>query len=393
MKFSICHTVFSTPGKLPPLRNELIMLSRESVATVVLQVDTAPAAGLEDDAYPGIVIRNLRIRLRGLSENQTNGWKILRYLEYTLRAFLVLLYQRADLIVAHDLSALLPAWCAAKLTGRKIVYNAHEIYGETNGITAPMQKIWRWLDRRLCPRIDRLVVPEENRARIYHEEYGAAQVPFLLPNYPLYKEAVPSRLLHESLNNQGLRPDFIVLYQGLFDEGRCLHSIIEAMPDVPEPVCLVLMGRGFDDYSVRLHRLRAELRLEQRVVFHPFVPYEQLHAYSCSADAGILLYRNDCRNNYYCAPNKLYEYGQAGLPVIASNFPGLRTLVEGNELGICVDPLAPKDIASAMKTLYADSNAAVRRDRILALAREKFHWEQEFPRLKSLYEELEKRSK
>jgi glycosyltransferase involved in cell wall biosynthesis len=161
------------------------------------------------------------------------------------------------------------------------------------------------------------------------------------------------------------------------------------MRDVPEPVCLVLMGRGFEEYTTRLSHLIGELRLQRRVFLHPYVPYHLLHEYSCSADIGILLYRNDCRNNYYCAPNKLYEYLQAGLPVITSAFPGLLPVVEALDIGRCVDPESPAEIAKAIRALCQDTEAATRKERILTLAREKFRWEREFPNILRLYETLE----
>jgi glycosyltransferase involved in cell wall biosynthesis len=49
--------------------------------------------------------------------------------------------------------------------------------------------------------------------------------------------------------------------------------------------------------------------------------------------------------NYIDAqPNKMFEYMSAGLPIITSNFPVWREIVEGNECGLCVDPLIQKPL-------------------------------------------------
>ena len=122
------------------------------------------------------------------------------------------------------------------------------------------------------------------------------------------------------------------------------------------------------------------------------MPYHELLPYTASADIGILLYRNDCRNNYYCAPNKLFEYMMMGLPMIAANYPGLLPLVEGEGVGLCVDPESPQAIAAAVNRLAADPD---RRERMrrngLRLAEERYNWDIESVPLLQLYGSLASR--
>jgi glycosyltransferase involved in cell wall biosynthesis len=79
----------------------------------------------------------------------------------------------------------------------------------------------------------------------------------------------------------------------------------------------------------------------------------------------------------------------AGIPVIASNFPLWREIIEGNNCGICVDPLNPQEISEAIQYLINHPEAAAEMGKNGSQAVEtKYNWEQEAQKLLSLYQEL-----
>jgi glycosyltransferase involved in cell wall biosynthesis len=145
------------------------------------------------------------------------------------------------------------------------------------------------------------------------------------------------------------------------------------------------MGGGFGKWADPA----GALARYDSVVVLPRVPYHELAPWTASADVGILLYRNDCRNNYYCAPNKLFEYMMMGLPVIAPRFPGMTKLVEGEGVGLCVDPQEPAQIAAAANRLAGDAGLRARmRANALRLSLERYNWQKEFEPLLGAYRAL-----
>ena len=85
----------------------------------------------------------------------------------------------------------------------------------------------------------------------------------------------------------------------------------------------------------------------------------------------------------------MFEYMAAGIPVIASNFPLWREIVEGNECGLTVDPLDPQAIADAIGFLITHSEHAAEMGRRGRRAVErKYNWDGEAKKLTDLYERL-----
>ena len=94
-------------------------------------------------------------------------------------------------------------------------------------------------------------------------------------------------------------------------------------------------------------------------------------------------------NHVDAQPNKMFEYMSSGLPVIASNFPLWREIVEGNHCGLCVDPLDPCSIAGAIDYIvsHPDEARAMGENGKRAVL-EKYNWEAEAAKLIAMYRSL-----
>jgi glycosyltransferase involved in cell wall biosynthesis len=88
-------------------------------------------------------------------------------------------------------------------------------------------------------------------------------------------------------------------------------------------------------------------------------------------------------------PTKLFEYMATGLPVIASNFPHWKEILEDNHCGLVVDPLNPKEIARAIEYLLDHPEEASRMgENGRQAVKDKYNWEEEGKKLLDLYERL-----
>lgn len=381
---------WDAPSALPPMVNHAVSLAAAGFAVEMICLAAYGAPARPDVLVPRLTTTRLHIRSRRLFQawfgpeahrGLTAIQYVVSYLEFLSKALVAAFRSRADVYEANDLPPLPATLIAARLRGRPVVYRAHELWSEANA-KVRFAGFWRFMERVLVPRCDYVVTPEENRSRIYEVELGARRPPLTVLNCPPYRPPLESDRLREDLARRQIRCSTIVLYQGLVDSMRCIEEVAEATRFFDDGVVLVIMGFGHGRFANPAQALAAF----ERIVVLPPVAYQDLLPYTASADIGILLYRNDCRNNYYCAPNKLFEYMMMGLPVIAPNYPGLVPLVEGEGVGVAVDPASPRAIAAAVNRLAADPEGRRRmRDIGLRLTRDRYNWAVESTPLLQLY--------
>jgi glycosyltransferase involved in cell wall biosynthesis len=150
---------------------------------------------------------------------------------------------------------------------------------------------------------------------------------------------------------------------------------------------MVVLGYGF-----LLEQIRAQARdlgLAERVHFLGPVAADEVVAYSASAAVGVSPLLASAPSYALSLPNKLFQYMAAGLPVVASDLPQVRDVVEGTAAGICVDTSRPSLIAQALRSILDDPAAAMRMGNAGREAvRRKYNWETAAGELLATYAEF-----
>ena len=155
----------------------------------------------------------------------------------------------------------------------------------------------------------------------------------------------------------------LVAYVGLINELRGCFNMIKAIEQVRKEVPntkLLLIGSTSDERFMRKALTFIKHRdLGDHVEFLGVIPYSKLHTYLSVCDVGLCTY-------LHVAPgagkrsSKLFLYMRAGLPVVASDLPGLREIVKETNCGILVDPRDVRQIADAIIRLLKDPEYARR---------------------------------
>ncbi|RMH68656.1 MAG: glycosyltransferase [Gemmatimonadetes bacterium] len=305
------------------------------------------------------------------------------YAEHALKLLHRLATLDMDVIHCHDLDTLLAGAIMAKLRGKKLIYDSHELFPEQGSLAnRPRErKIWGMLERLLIHLPDWIITVNDSLAEIMAERYHVE------PPTPIRN--IPDGQVRERTNRlrqkTGLSPAHkIVLYQGQMMPGRGLFTLIESILKLPDEYVLVLLGKG---------GLMPELR--RRAALHPpkirvldAVPFAELLSYTASADIGICLIENISTSYYYALPNKFFEYMMAGLPVIASNFPEFERIFKIFPFGVTVDPSDADAVAQAIRAIGENPAWQQELQTIARSATTVYNWQMEQKKLLDIYNRL-----
>jgi glycosyltransferase involved in cell wall biosynthesis len=297
---------------------------------------------------------------------------------------------RPALIHAHECDTLPIAMAIRAATRAKIVYDAHELYRDTTYARQLFLglNVKAWLESWAMRYCDAIIACNSFRAEIMHNEYGAPFLPAVVRNVPPYAPYEPTNLLRAFVGEQNPKVDKIVLYQGGLMPGRGMETCIQAVTHLADNVGLVFLGGGGEAYIETLRELARTEGVADRVFFHPKVPYDVLARYTSSADIGIVTYQNTCRNNYYCAPNKLYEYSAAGLPQVGSDLPPVEEFFDEFSTGTVFEEANAVSLAEAVNEILSDeAQFQTYRQNCLNAARV-MCWENESQNLLRVYRRL-----
>lgn len=286
-----------------------------------------------------------------------------------IRIFFYLLFlRRCDVVVANDLDTLLGAFLAAKIRGKKLVYDAHEFYtGYVFLRNKPFKRaIWGLVEKFLFPRVRWCMTVSLPIACTYQKLYRKPV--WVIENRPFY--AAPSK------------PTFSkrLIYQGNLHPGRGLEAVIESLRYVLDWE-LWIVGDGMIRPS--LEKLVENFCLQGRVRFWGRVPFEQLPSYTRQATLGIAADEPITQNYQYALPNKFFDYLQAGIPILTGPTALVRARVVEYHCGLVVEPWNPEQIAEVLRNLKP-SEYDVLVEGVIKAA-EIFTWERQLSKLEEFY--------
>lgn len=333
----------------------------------------ADGLGNEKDAHDAFDIHDIGRRPQGRLRRMTLG---------AFRMYRAIRRARPRIAHFHD-PELLPWAVLLHFYGIKVIYDMHEDLPKqllhkdylplviSRVLSVVMEKV-EVLAARMFDGL--IVVVPSMEARFKNDKL------VLIANFPRLSE-------FPSLSGQKNRPiPGRFVYVGGITTARGISEMTDAIGLVNDDrASLRLLGAFANDLLERGTRARGGWR---RVVFLGWSSRDTVIEELSRASAGLVLL-HPTPQYVISYPVKMFEYMAAGLPVIASDFPLWREIVESSGCGLLVDPRDPKAIAGAMQWIldHPEEAAAMGR-RGRASVEAHFNWEAESENLIAVYRRL-----
>lgn len=309
--------------------------------------------------------------------------RVRRILSSPLSVYRFLRSTPADSIIHFHDPELLPVALLLKTSKRFVIYDTHEDVPRQiltkHWIHPALRKVvsvlFEMLENYVAKRLDAVVCATPFIAKRFKQ---INKNTIDINNFPVLKE------FQLSDNRQSAPFARTICYIGGITRERGITELLASL-EILQDVTLIMCG-PFEskEYEDELMSMAGWDYVDYRGI----VGRDEVAKIMACSSVGVVTFLPGPNHND-SQPNKMFEYMSAGLPLLASNFPLWRQIVEGSQCGMCTDPSSPRDIASAITNLLADERMCRDMGDAGAKAvRAKFNWENESAKLLNLYEGL-----
>jgi glycosyltransferase involved in cell wall biosynthesis len=332
-----------------------------------------PPAYVNDEMRNPNIKYFFRIKLYTRNLPKNNFFWMIKYFEFFCRVFYSLVIQKPDLVFCHDLMPIIPCYLYSKFFFKKMIYDSHEIHRE---VLSPFKPVFFWtkIETYIINRISLTLITDHDRLDYMVKKAGVNKEKIK----PIFNLPYMGELTHASskliLQNPTKKK---ILYTGIIMPGRYIDEIIKSIVFWEKDANFYIIGDGGEAYIDELKNLAKNLNVSDRVIFIPPVKWNELVDYIDESDLAFAFYKNNCLNNLYCSPNKLYEALASGTPVVGTANPIIKEVLDELDFGICLDfdNINSSSIGNAVNLIIEKGYKKEKKLSIKKIVRNKFSWE------------------
>ena len=313
----------------------------------------------------------------------TTRGRLSRMLGAPIKMLRLALREKADLYHFHD-PELIPVGLCLKALGKRVIYDVHEELAQDicdkewipRPLRYPVAAVAYAVEQVAARIFDGIVV-----SRPALEGRFPRRKTVLANNFPILGE-----LEQPSARRFSDRPP-VCAYVGGINRERGLMEIVRALGALPDSVAFELHVAGLVEPANLVRELES-MKGWARVRLLGWRSRSQVAELLNAARFGIVMFL-PIANHVRSTPTKIFEYMSAGLPVLATDMPYWKQIIEKSGVGLTVDPKDTAALAGKLQWMIEHPEECQRMGATgFRLVHEKFNWGPEGARIIGLYEGL-----
>jgi len=329
------------------------------------------------------------LHLRAYRTHRMKLWfekGFLFYASFNVSLFFFLLFAKADVLLANDLDTLPANFICSKIKSQTLVYDSHEYFTGVPEIqNRPFVKnTWKVFEKFILPKIKYAYTVNESIAKLYKDEYS---IDFgIVRNLPLKRNVAAKNKTRKDFGLPEHRK-IIVLQGSGINVDRGAEEAVQAMEFLNDAILLII---GSGDVINVLKEISEKPGIKGKVIFKGKLPYAEMLEYTAKSDIGISFDKDTNINYRFSLPNKIFDYIQCGIPVLASRLPEIEKVIVQYRVGGFIENHEPRHIASKLNEMLADSEKQSEWGKNCAEASTILNWENEEIKLLNIFKSLPK---
>ncbi|ARV61245.1 glycosyl transferase family 1 [Nostocales cyanobacterium HT-58-2] len=338
------------------------------------------------DFQPTHHLKNWSVRLQGrLAKEKFQRFGIFSpaLLGYGTKLMLKAARQaRADLIIVHSEAGL---WVGKQLLdeGFRVGVDFEDWFSEDLSLSArairPIAKL-KALEQFLARECTYCLTTSHAMAEALAATYQVPKPTVIYNTFPWSERAQIDRQKRDNRHNPSLPS--IHWFSQTIGPGRGLETLFQALPHLTTPVEIHLRGH-YPESSRQWLEPQLSSQWRDRIFIHPTVPNAELLSRIAEHDIGLALEVPYCLNKQFTTSNKLFQYLQAGLAVIATDTAGQREIFSQQPaIGQLIPSNHPEALTQALNNFLQNPEKLIAaKAAALQAAKDKFHWESQIETL------------
>jgi glycosyltransferase involved in cell wall biosynthesis len=286
-----------------------------------------------------------------------------------------------DIVQCNDLDTLPAGLLAAKIRGKPLVYDAHEIYSGMiePHVPRPVHALVQAFERRMVQYPDKVICVNERFAEIL-KGWGAPEPTVIMGCVPL--APVPKAEVDALRQRLGIGARRAILYVGVLEPKRKLVELAEGFNRLAWPDAVFVIG-GFGSLEGEIAAAASK-----NVVFVGEVAPKDVPTYTNLADVLVATYDPRERNNRDSVPNKLFEAMSGGKPIVVAKGTWTGDTAERVGCGIAAEYGGDAAFEAIRKILDDPALYAKLSENGVRAYKETYNWDAMAERLISVYSPL-----